>query len=268
MMALAATSALLFAGLYAVAVGSADGRYVDEQLRPTSLDATLDALAARIINGFSLIGAVATTSVLIVFALVRHGARTAVVLSVAIGGAVASARLLKALLGSADPLEGEMLRSLGSGFYPSGHATTIMALVLSAAVVAPTTRARQGVVLLGGSCAGAGGVLLLVDSHFASDIIAGYLLASMWFALAAAMVAAPAASAGPRAYARVGLATLFVVFVAVAACLVASVAGGAPFLGVIAIASSSITVVTALAIALGQPDRSLTVATRRDRREL
>ena len=59
--------------------------------------------------------------------------------------------------------------------------------------------------------AGAGGVLLLVDSHFASDIIAGYLLASMWFVLAAAMVAAPAASAGPRAYARVGLATLFVV---------------------------------------------------------
>jgi len=260
MVTLAFVAAALFTALYVVAVGSADGRRIDEQLRGTELDLNdhVAGLAARILNGFDIGFVLAATPALLLVAFVRCGVRTTLALALALAGAVASARLLKSLLASADPLGGELARSVGSGFYPSGHATTVMALVLAVVVLAPATRARQLTIFLGGGVAAAVGVAhIVLDSHLPSDVVAGYLLAGGWMAAATAVVAVAREPITCGRFVRVSLATLGLCLVIAGVCAIASSgARSMPLLGAGAVATTAICLVAALATALGEADRS------------
>ncbi len=89
--------------------------------------------------------------------------------------------------------------------WPSGHATAATALALCAVLVAPR-RLRPTVAVLGAMFAtGVGFSLLLLAWHLPSDVIGGYLVGTLWMALAVAGLRAaearspltPAAEAGP-----------------------------------------------------------------------
>jgi membrane-associated phospholipid phosphatase len=75
---------------------------------------------------------------------------------------------------------------IGEASWPSGHATAAMTLGLCAVLVAPPA-ARLGVALCGGAYAAAVGYAVVVLGwHFPSDVLAGFLLAGTWTALAVA----------------------------------------------------------------------------------
>jgi membrane-associated phospholipid phosphatase len=72
--------------------------------------------------------------------------------------------------------------------WPSGHSTAALALVLSAVLVAPGAL-RPAVIALGACYVIAAGLALLILAwHMPSDVIGGYLVATMWTALATAAV--------------------------------------------------------------------------------
>ncbi len=67
--------------------------------------------------------------------------------------------------------------------WPSGHATAATVLALCAVLVAPR-RVRPLVAVLGATFAAAVGVSLLILAwHLPSDVLGGYLLATLWMAL-------------------------------------------------------------------------------------
>jgi membrane-associated phospholipid phosphatase len=75
---------------------------------------------------------------------------------------------------------------VGPVSFPSGHSTAALALVLSAVLVAPA-HSRALVALAGGLFAFAVGCALLILAwHMPSDVLGGYLVATMWAALAVA----------------------------------------------------------------------------------
>jgi membrane-associated phospholipid phosphatase len=70
--------------------------------------------------------------------------------------------------------------------WPSGHSTAAMTLALCAVLVAPAAL-RPVVAVLGGAfAAGVGYAVLVLAWHFPSDVLAGFLMAGMWTALAVA----------------------------------------------------------------------------------
>ena len=69
---------------------------------------------------------------------------------------------------------------VGSGAWPSGHATLATALVLSAVIVA-APRWRAGVALVGGGALAAFyGALLVMGWHYPSDVLGGLLMGALW----------------------------------------------------------------------------------------
>lgn len=118
--------------------------------------------------------------------------RVAVAVAVVLAVAPLSAELLKPLL--AHPHDQIGPKYITNASWPSGHATAITALAWSALFVAPPAR-RRAVALTGVLLAAAVGCSLLVLAwHMPSDVLGGYLLATMWAALALAALF----SLGPR----------------------------------------------------------------------
>jgi len=189
--ALALVSAVAFAALYALAAGTRAGRGLDEDILNNALEGSaLDGLARALVHIVNPVSVSVAVAAILRFAVVRRGRGTATALAVALIGANASAALLKAVLGEADLLAGERARDLGGGFYPSGHATASMSIVLAMVVLAAPGRARAKVALAGGLAAGAVGVSNVVAiAHHASDVVGGFLLATAWVAGTWAIVA-------------------------------------------------------------------------------
>ncbi len=115
-------------------------------------------------------------------ALAWAGARVALAVVLVLSLAPASAELLKPLL--AHPHAEVVPLYIKGASWPSGHATAATALVWCVLLVAPSNLRRVsallGVVLL----AAVGCSLLILAWHMPSDVIGGYLLGTLWFALA------------------------------------------------------------------------------------
>jgi len=127
---------------------------------------------------------------LVALALARGRPRTALAIAVVLAFAPLSAEVLKPLLthGSA----GYRGTRLGISSWPSGHATAALTLALCAVLAAPPRwRAVTATIgILFAAVAGAG--LLILAKHMPSDVVGGYLLATMWVALAVAALRAAA----------------------------------------------------------------------------
>jgi membrane-associated phospholipid phosphatase len=121
---------------------------------------------------------------LIVVALVRERPRVALAVACVMGFAPLTAETLKPLLAHAHAQMGYTYIDPAS--WPSGHATAAVALVLCAVLVAPMWL-RPAVAALGGVFAVAVGCSLLILAwHMPSDVFGGYLVASLWMAVAVA----------------------------------------------------------------------------------
>jgi membrane-associated phospholipid phosphatase len=137
-------------------------------------------------------------AVIVGVALARRQPRTALAVALALALTPISADILKPLLAHQHVRVGAVHISPAS--WPSGHSAAALSLALAAVLVAPT-RLRPLVGAIGGVFALAVGCILLILAwHMPSDVLGGYLLASLWMALAVA--ALRAAEWQPRAGAR------------------------------------------------------------------
>jgi membrane-associated phospholipid phosphatase len=132
-------------------------------------------------------------------AVALRGGRPRVALAVALVLALApgSAELLKPLV--AYPHAQVVPLYIKDASWPSGHATAAMVLAWCALLVAPPARRRTvamlGVVLV----VAVGCALLILAWHMPSDVLGGYLLATLWAALAVAALRAGRPAPGSQA---------------------------------------------------------------------
>lgn len=100
----------------------------------------------------------------------------------------ASSQWLKELLAHSRPQAQGLDFTLGPEAFPSGHATAAMSLALAAVLAAPH-RARPAAALLGALLALAVGASVVAGGwHFPSDVVGGYLLATGWALVLAALL--------------------------------------------------------------------------------
>jgi membrane-associated phospholipid phosphatase len=126
--------------------------------------------------------------VLVVLALRRRLPWVALAVVVVLPLAPLSAELLKPLLAHSHDQLGP--KYITSASWPSGHATAALTLSWCALLVAPPA-GRALVAMLGVAFSLAVGVALLVLAwHMPSDVVGGYLLATLWASLAFALLRA------------------------------------------------------------------------------
>lgn len=141
--------------------------------------------------------------VLVAVALRRGLPWVALAVAIVLPLAPLSAELLKPLL--AHPHDQLGPKHITNASWPSGHATAALALAWCALLVAPPAR-RRLVATLGAAFAAAVGVALLVLAwHMPSDVVGGYLLATLWVALAFAALRTFERGGGAREPASTGL---------------------------------------------------------------
>jgi membrane-associated phospholipid phosphatase len=128
------------------------------------------------------------SGLIVAAALARRRPRTALAALVVLTLAPLTAETLKPLLAHPHAHVGAV--HIGPASWPSGHATAALALGLAAVLVAPA-RLRPLVAALGGMLALAVGCALLILAwHMPSDVLGGYLVATLWMALALAALRA------------------------------------------------------------------------------
>lgn len=120
---------------------------------------------------------------LVLFALARGRRRLALAVALVLALAPFSADLLKPLL--AEP-HVDFGRTIGAGSWPSGHATAATVLALCAVLVAPRRRRPLAGVFATLFVLAVGAALLIRVWHMPSDVLGGWLLGTLWVALAVA----------------------------------------------------------------------------------
>jgi membrane-associated phospholipid phosphatase len=137
---------------------------------------------------------------LVAVALWRRRPLTALAVGIVMGMAPLTAETLKPLL--AHPHARIYGDEIGAASWPSGHASAATALVMCAVLVAPQ-RLRPTVAVLGALFAGAVGFsLVLLAWHLPSDVLGGYLVGTLWAALAVAGLRAAEARSRSRRLSR------------------------------------------------------------------
>ena len=119
--------------------------------------------------------------VFVAVALLRGRPRVALMVPVMMLLAIASAELLKPLIGAShDPSWLTSHARLHDGSWPSGHVTAAMAVALGGVIAAPRSlrpaAAATGTVL----AVGVSYSVLLLSWHLPSDVLGGLLLAAAW----------------------------------------------------------------------------------------
>src|SRR3954471_17151758 len=124
---------------------------------------------------------------LVAVALLRRRFRLAAVMPVVMLCAPLTSELLKPLLAT-DRTPGWLHSEVASAAWPSGHSTAALTLALLAVLVAPR-RLRPAVAVLGALFASAVAYAVLIQAwHFPSDVVGGYLVATLWTLLAVALL--------------------------------------------------------------------------------
>jgi membrane-associated phospholipid phosphatase len=192
LLVVAALAALLFMGVYVVAVQTEWGQRLDATAleggarvdRPRVEKATEDLLTTISIGSVALIG-----GGIVVVALGRGRFHLALGAGLVVVGSDVSAELLKRLILTRPDLLATLDPGSGNNSYPSGHTTVAMSLALAAVLVTPR-RARGLVAVVGAAYAiGIGEAVLISGWHRPSDAIGSYLLVLVWASLAAAWLA-------------------------------------------------------------------------------
>lgn len=127
--------------------------------------------------------------VLVGIALARRRPRIALAVAAILAIAPLTTELLKPLLAHRHAPVGRALY-VPAASWPSGHSTAALSLALGAVLVAPRAL-RPLIAALGALFAlGIGFCQLVLARHLPSDVLAGYLVASFWTALAIAALRA------------------------------------------------------------------------------
>jgi membrane-associated phospholipid phosphatase len=148
----------------------------------------VDGVAEFLLRLLSPLPFILWGAALVAIALARERPRVALAVVTVMGMAPFTAETLKPLLAHPHVQVGAV--HIGPASWPSGHSTAALALVLCAVLVAPG-RLRPLVATIGAIFALAvGGSLLMLAWHMPSDVLGGYLVATLWTALAVAALRA------------------------------------------------------------------------------
>ena len=185
--------AVAFLALLAVAYASSDVRSLDARALHGFIDLRSAAVEGRVhwvaaLGNPLQVGFMA--ALLTGVALIRGRPRLAVAVAVLLGFTSVSSQFLKTML--AYPRFSGVLDApdIAPAAFPSGHATAAMAIALAAVLVVPP-RARPLAAVLGVVFALAVSFCVVaLGSHFPSDILGGFLLATFWMLVVAAALSA------------------------------------------------------------------------------
>ena len=179
----AALCAGAFAVMLALAYGSPEARWLDASAFQGFLGLQRPKVS-ELTNWIGHLGdprQVAVMSLaLIAVALARGRPRMAVLVAVLIAATSVSSQTLKALL--AYPRSDELIDGarVTAEAFPSGHATASMSVAI-ALVLVVSPRLRPLAALVGSALAlGVSFSVISIGSHFPSDVIGGFLLATGW----------------------------------------------------------------------------------------
>lgn len=115
----------------------------------------------------------------ILVALGRRRPRPAAVMAVIVSGANLTTHLLKPLLAAPRPIGVHDL-SINAASWPSGHATAAMTLVLCAVLAAPARRRPLVGAAMAAFAIAVCYSFLELHWHYPSDVLGGFLVASVW----------------------------------------------------------------------------------------
>lgn len=176
----------------AVAFGTSAGRRGDARVLEgfAGLDRpSIHSPASAIANLASPKPFVVFALALLGIALVRGRPRTAVAVGFALALANLTTQFLKPALANPRIADLPSGRDIGAASWPSGHATASMALALAFVVVVPP-RLRPAAAAAGAAFTVAVSFsFLMLEWHFPSDVLGGYLIAGVWMTVALAALA-------------------------------------------------------------------------------
>lgn len=174
-------------------VGRLDGKAVSWLSAPRGSSAADVASVAR--HAVDPLPFLVLLGALCALALRLGRRRHAIAAAALVAGASLTTQVLKAVLTHPryQPILG--YRQIGSTSFPSGHATASLSIALALVLVAPRSW-RLPAVLAGAAFALCVGIAVVVlNRHFPSDVLGGWLVAAAWFF---AVLAAVSAGAGGR----------------------------------------------------------------------
>ena len=190
LLALAGACVLLFGLVLAGAYAWGPGSSVDHLGLSgfVSIDnRSVREVAWRLIDLGNPMQVILITGVLAALAVARGRPRVALVVIALVGLTSVSSQVLKELLAHGR-YSAELGWVVGPDAFPSGHATAAMALALAGVFAAPR-RARLPAAVVGSLLAlGVGASAVVIGWHFPSDVLGGYLLATGWAFLLAALL--------------------------------------------------------------------------------
>src|SRR3954447_12604770 len=189
LLAMALACAAAFCMLLVLAYASSGARWLDVAALQGFLDLQgdhLGPLAARLSNLGDPTPVIVMTTALMTVAVARGRLRQAVAVALLVGATSISSQILKAVL--AYPRSGTTLQGthLDPAAFPSGHSTAAMTLAACAVLVAPRAvrpiAAALGVLL----ALAVGFSVVTLGWHYPSDVVGGFLLATIWTLLVVA----------------------------------------------------------------------------------
>jgi len=178
----AVVAALVYVvALHTTAGGHADAAVLDAFARLRS--DRVDALATDLVRFLDPAPYLLLGAALGAIALARGRARQALVAACVLGGAALTSQLLKPLLATARPWETSSASQIADGSWPSGHTTAAVALALCVVLVLPSrpVRLAAAAFALAVPCC-----LMVLGTHWPSDVLGGICIAGAWFALGVA----------------------------------------------------------------------------------
>lgn len=240
--------------VYLVAFATSTGRRIDAVLFGRVAGADLDSvrqIGHRALDTIDIASLVLAGIALVVVGLARGRGGRAAAAGIVLVGSLATTELLKAALG---PLDRRLAPNRGSeweGSFPSGHATIAMSLALAAVLVAPRAL-RPAAAVAGSVYAAAVGVsLVALGWHYPSDVVGGFLVASLWCAAALVGLRAWGERADGRfviGHERVGLVLGALLALAFAVVLVAALVTHPAFVDALRLRRSFVATGTALGL--------------------
>jgi membrane-associated phospholipid phosphatase len=189
LLAMAAACAAAFCLLLALAYGSSGARWLDASALSGFIELQgrhVGPLAQRLTKLGDPEPVVMITAALTALAAARGRLRQAVAIPVLVGAASVSSQLLKALL--AYPRDDALVfgGQVNPAAFPSGHSTAAMTLAACALLAVPRG-ARPVAAGLGALLAvGVGYSVMTLGWHYPSDVVGGFLLATIWALVAVA----------------------------------------------------------------------------------
>jgi membrane-associated phospholipid phosphatase len=186
-----AAAAVWVAGFHVPAVESADVRVVDRLVGLGG--ARVRQLAGDLLALFDPAPYAVISASLLAGALATRGRRAALATALLLAGSALTSQLLKPALAEQRPFPPAHYMPAAS--WPSGHTTAVVSLALALVILAPAGRralvAVFGLVL----SAATAFALLVLASHYPTDIAGAVCVASGWACLAATVLPSRSAAA-------------------------------------------------------------------------